>query len=169
MHKVTCKYCQQTFDRDKEPFVQISARRYAHKMCAEDHENNKTQEEKDQEALEAYIMKLLDEPYVNARVRKQIKYFQNEYNYTYSGMLKALIWWYEIKGHSTEQANGGIGILPYIYTQARDYYYHLYLAKIANEDKNFSSFKKRVKEINIESPTVYIKPHRLFKMEDDDD
>ena len=34
-HPVKCFYCKAVFDRDKEPFVQVSAARYAHKYCAE--------------------------------------------------------------------------------------------------------------------------------------
>ena len=33
-HKVKCFFCGVTFDRDKEPFVQIGARRYAHMSCS---------------------------------------------------------------------------------------------------------------------------------------
>lgn len=111
MHQVKCKFCGETFDRDKEPFKQVSARRYAHLKCAQEYEKNKTKEEKDLEALEKYIMQLFDEPYVNARIRKQLKDYQKEYQYTYSGMLKTLMYWYEIKDNSIEKANGGIGIL----------------------------------------------------------
>ena len=50
-------------------------------------------------------------------------------------MLKTLIYWYEIKGNSTEKANGGIGIIPYVYKDASEYYYSIYLAQIANRDK----------------------------------
>ena len=53
-HYVTCVYCGERFNRDKEPTTQVSARRYAHKECAEKHEVNKSQEEKDLEALEKY-------------------------------------------------------------------------------------------------------------------
>ena len=109
-HWVTCVYCKERFDRDKEPTTQISARRYAHKECAEKNQKEKSQEEKDLEQLEAYIMKLFNEPYVNARIRKQIKDYKNQYDYTYSGMLKTLIWFYEIKGNSIDKANGGIGM-----------------------------------------------------------
>ena len=104
-HYVTCVYCGERFNRDKEPTTQVSARRYAHKECAEKHEANKSQEEKDLEALEKYIMHLFDEPYVNARVRKQLKEYKEQYNFTYSGILKTLIYWYEIKGNSTEDAH----------------------------------------------------------------
>ena len=34
-HNVKCYYCGKTFNRDKEPFVQVGSRRYAHKLCAE--------------------------------------------------------------------------------------------------------------------------------------
>lgn len=33
-HKVKCFFCGVTFDRDKEPFVQIGTRRYAHMSCS---------------------------------------------------------------------------------------------------------------------------------------
>lgn len=166
-HIVTCVYCKEKFDRDKLPTVQISARRYAHADCAQKHEKEKSQEEKDLETLEKYIMELLNEPYVNARVRKQIKEYRTQYNYTYSGMLKTLIWFYEIKGNSTDKANGGIGIIPFVYKDASEYYYSLYLAKIANQDKNLDDYKPIVKEIEIKSPRAYLKPPRLFKFEED--
>lgn len=165
-HYVTCVYCKQRFDRDKEATVNVSARRYAHKECAEKHEEEKSQEEKDLEALEQYIMKLLDEPYINARVRKQIKDYQSKYNYTYSGMLKSLIWFYEIKGNSTDKANGGIGIVPYIYNDACNYYYSMYLAKLANQSKNIELYKPGVKEIEISSPRATIRQPRLFNLDD---
>ena len=128
-HYVNCIYCKKRVDRDKVSTVQVSARRYAHKECAENYENNKSQEEKDIEALEKYIMKLFNEDYVNARVRKQIKEYREQYQYTYSGMLKTLVYWYEIKGNSTEKANGGIacnpswliaGLIPHIITTNND-------------------------------------------------
>ena len=49
IHKVKCKYCGIVFDRDKEPYEQISERRYAHLKCAIAAKNEKTQAEKDKE------------------------------------------------------------------------------------------------------------------------
>ena len=34
-HPVKCPYCKKTFDRDKEEYIQVAAKRYAHKKCAE--------------------------------------------------------------------------------------------------------------------------------------
>lgn len=161
-HYVTCVYCGERFNRDKEPTTQVSARRYAHKKCAENHEANKSQEEKDLEALEKYIMHLFDESYVNARVRKQLKEYKEQYHFTYSGILKTLIYWYEIKGNSTEKANGGIGIIPYVYNDALKYYYALYLAKLANESKDIEKYKPKEKVIEILPPKVQPKKVRLL-------
>lgn len=167
-HYVTCIYCKERFDRDKVDTYQVSARRYAHIECHKNAEQNKTQEEKDYEALEKYIMNLLEEPYINPRVKKQIKDYKEQYNYSYSGMLKTLIWFYDIKGNSKEKANGGIGIIPYVYKNAYDYYYHLYLAKLVNEEKDIEQYKPITKEISIFSPRVDRKPPKLFDMEDED-
>lgn len=166
MHKVKCKYCGVEFDRDKESFIQISPRRYAHPKCHQEADNNKSQEQKDQEELEKYIMKLFNETYLNARVKKQIKDFKEEYNYTYSGMLKTLIYWYEVKGNSIEKANGGIGIIPYVYKDSMNYYYSLYLAAIANQDKNIEKYKPLIKEFSIESPRTLKKEIHLFNLDD---
>ena len=166
-HPVTCYYCGVKFDRDKEPTVQVSARRYAHKECAEKHNEEKSEEEKDLESLEQYIMKLFDEPFVNARIKKQIKDYQKQYGYTYSGMLKALIWFFEVKGNSTEKANGGIGIIPYVYKDAYNYYYNLYLAQIINQEKDIEQYQTKVREIVIQSPKAPQKKIRLFNLGED--
>ncbi|WP_440972138.1 hypothetical protein, partial [Megamonas funiformis] len=87
------------------------------------------------------------------------------YNYTYSGMLKSLIWFYEIKGNSIEKANGGIGIIPFIYKDALQYYYSLYLAKLSNENKNIEEYKPKIKYIEIAPPSAIRKMKRLFNLD----
>ena len=89
-HMVICKYCNEKFDRDAEPFIEISARRYAHKTCAEKYEATIPQDEKDYQALERYIKELFNEKTLNAKIRKQIKDFRETYGYTYSGIQKTL-------------------------------------------------------------------------------
>jgi hypothetical protein len=168
-HYVICPYCGEKFNRDKEPTTQVSARRYAHKKCAEEHEKNKSQEEKDLEALEKYIKNLFDEEYVNARVRKQLKEYKEQYNFTYSGILKTLIYWYEVKGNSIEKANGGLGIVPYVYQQACQYYYALYLAKLANENKDIQNYHTKVKEVEIPPPQPKLFKIKLFNLGEEED
>ena len=91
-HFVTCKYCGSRFDRDLEPAIEINARRYAHKSCAEKVEATIPQDEKDYNNLENYIKKIFKLKTLSAKIRKQIKDYREDYNYTYSGMLKTLYW-----------------------------------------------------------------------------
>ena len=134
-HNVKCTVCGQTFDRDKIQAVKVSARRYAHYSCKPDGELVPLANPVDEDLLklEAYIEKLLGSNYNHAKVKKQIKDFKKDYDYSYSGMLKTLIWFYDIKGNPKDKANGGIGIIPFVYKDACNYYYSLYLAQIANE------------------------------------
>lgn len=156
-----CFYCNEYFDRNAEEFVAVNNRRYAHKKCHELAQADKTQEEKDYEALINYIKKVFGYSAVSAKVSRQITDYRKNYNFTYSGMLKALIWWFEVKKNSVEAANGGIGILPYIYNDAKTYYYGLYLAQQANKNKQI---RVQVEEVEIAPPQVYVQPPRLFRI-----
>ena len=169
-HMVKCTVCGKQFDRDKIQAVKSGARRYAHYSCLPEGELVPLANPIDEDLvkLESYIENLLGEDYNPARVKKQIKDYKNEYNYTYSGMLKTLIWFYEIKGNSKEKANGGIGIIPFVYKDACNYYYSLYLAQIANESISEESYKPTVREIEISSPEVYRRPQKLFNVEEEE-
>lgn len=164
---VKCPYCEKQFDRNDKniPYVKIG-RRYAHKECVEQHESSITQEERDLNSLYQYIKELLGVDYNFLKIKKQIEEYKKEYNYTYTGMLSSLKWFYEINHHSIEKANGGIGIIPYIYNDARKYYYNIYLAQQKNKD--ISDYKVQTKEITIQSPRMYIAPPKLWFEEDEE-
>lgn len=169
-HMVKCTVCGKSFDRDKIQAVKSGARRYAHYTCLPEGELVPLPNavvDQDLVDLENYIKNLLGDDYNPARVKKQIKDYKNEYNYSYSGMLKALVWFYEVKGNSIEKANGGIGILPFVYQDAYNYYYSLYLAQLVNEEKDVNQYKTKVREIVIKSPSVAEKPIRLFDLGED--
>ena len=169
-HVVKCPYCGKTFDRDKyADFVQVSARRYAHTECHNQRLAQMSQEEKDLMALEEYIKSLLGLDSINARVRKQINDYKNNQNYSYTVILKALTYFYEVKGNSTEKANGGIGIVPYVYQDAYNYYYALWLANQRNEDKDLMAYKPRTIEIKITSPEREPMRKKRFSFLDEDE
>ena len=167
MHIVKCYYCGKSFDRDKEEFVKVNSRRYAHKNCSEEKEQVQSQEDKDKEELENYIMKLFNTNFVDPMIQKQIKQFIEEYNYTYSGIRKALIYFYEVKRGSLEKANGRIGIVPYVYKQAYRYYYALWEAQQKNVNKNIELYVPKVRKITISVPERKIKKRNLFSFLDE--
>lgn len=168
-HIVTCIYCKKKFDRDKLPYQQVSARRYAHLACFQNEEIKKSKEEQDKEKLEKYIMKMFNETYINAKVRKQINMYLDDYNYSYSGILKALIYFFEVKGNPIDKANGGIGIVPWIYNDAYNYYYNLWLANQKNEDKVIEDYIPKDKVIKIPVPERKIRKRKLFSFLDNDE
>lgn len=158
-----CKICGKQFDRNAEQAVIAGPRRYAHQKCLPTGElvpmENPIDPELDK--LNNYIINLLGKDYNAARVKKQIKDFK-EQGMSYSGMLKSLIYFYEVKGNSKEKANGGIGIVPFVYKDAYNYYYDLFMAQQRNENKK--PFIERVREIIIKPPKVE-KPVKLFDLD----
>ena len=44
------------------------------------------------------------------RVKRQIKKYYSELNYSYSAIYKSLVYFFDIKKNNLEKANGGIGM-----------------------------------------------------------
>lgn len=165
-HIVKCSICEKHFDANSEAFVKTSSRRYAHEECYNKKNDSISQDEKDKAELEEYIKQLLSLNAITPKIRKQIKTFTEEYKYTYSGIKKALIYFYEVRGNSVEKANGGIGIVSYVYKQAFDYYYGLWAAQQKNENKNIEEYKPKVIEITITPPKRKKKTRKIFSFLD---
>ena len=171
-HKVKCVKCGCEFDRDKIQAVRIGARRYGHATCYPEITDyvplvQMTEEEKELKNLEEYIKQIYKIDYIDAKIRKQIKDYKEQYNYTYSGIQKTLYWWFELKNNSIEKANDGIGIVPFVYQDACDYFYRLYLAKIANDVAPEVIHKPKIREIEIDSPRADVAPPKLFNFEEE--
>lgn len=170
MHKVICPYCKKQFDRDKIPFAQVGQRRYAHIECAEEAQSKKSQEEKDKDELEKYIKVLFQEDTVNTKITRQIKNFVTKEGYTYKGILRALSYFYGVKNNDISLANGGIGIVPYVYQEAHDYYYSIWLAQQKNVNKNINEYKNdKVWEVTITPPKRQPRRPKIFTFLDEDD
>jgi hypothetical protein len=163
-HPVKCFYCQQTFDRDKEAAILVAERRYAHAKCVTEERQKDIKEQQDLKELENYVKQLFNTSYVSAKIKRQIRDYRQEYHYTYSGIYKTLVWWYEIKKNTIEKANNGIGIVPFVYQDAYEYYKRLYLAQTINELSNIDNYNPEVIEVSIGSPRATSKPVRLFEI-----
>ena len=166
-HYVKCPKCGETFDRDIIQAVKVNGRRYGHAKCYPDNNNFVPLVEKkisEEQKIKNYAKSILKEQYVAARVNKQIKDFLAE-GYTASGILKTLIYWYEIKHNDISKAMGGIGIVPYVYNQALDYYYNLYLAEMANSDKDINEYRPKEILVSIDLP----KKEKEIKLWEDED
>ena len=63
--------------------------------------------------------------------------------------------------------NNGIGIIPYIYEDAKTYYQNLTKAQLANMNKRIEDYVKPAQEITIQSPRAKVRQLKLFKVEVD--
>lgn len=164
-HNVICKICGKQFDRDKIQAVKCGNRRYAHYTCYPEGEKiplpQRTQEESDLIKLKSYINYLYGKKANWALIMTQIKEFQQKDNYTLTGILKTLKYFYEIKHGSVENSNYGIGIVKFCYQDATNYYYNLFLINEKNKEVQSKNLNI-VKEIEIEPPSIK-KKKRLFK------
>ena len=160
-HMVICAICGKKFDRDKIQAVKHSARRYSHAVCEPDNENfvplAENQEDPDLTKLKDYINKLFGKSANWAQINRQLKIYTTENGYSYSGILKSLVYFYDVKANSVDKSNGALGIVPYIYQDAYNYYYDLFLAQSRNETKDFSGLFNKTKEITIKPPERPIK------------
>lgn len=169
---VTCIYCKKTFNKSEENFKLFSNGKYAHQSCFE---VEQVRELTDQEKLERYIMKLFQSDYVYAKIKKQIKDYITNYGYTYSGIHKALVYYYEIKGNIFDEgkAQGGIGIVPYVYQNAYNYYYAIWEAQQKQEhivDANsLAEYLPKTIEIKIPVPKRQEKKRNLFSFLDEEE
>ena len=162
-HIVKCAICQKTFDRDKIQAVKHGARRYSHYECEPTGEKVPLiKKDEDLQKLLEYINILFKGQQNQAKVNQSIKKFHNEFGYSYSGIQKALYYFYEIKHNSIDKANGGISIVPFVYKDAYNYYYDLFMAQQRNENKK--PFIEKVREIIIKPPKVE-KPVKLFDLD----
>ena len=171
-HLVKCFYCGETFDANTVPFVMVNSRRYAHQSCQEDKLSSETKQEHDKRELENYIKKLFGYSTIPPRVMKQIQTYTHdvEHNYTYSGIYKTLKYFFEVRGNSLEKANGGIGIVPYVYNEAYTYWRALWEAQQKNEDIDIEEFILPTKEIHILPPQRQPMKHKrkLFTFLDEE-
>lgn len=161
---VKCVHCGKQFDRELIPCVK-KGRRYAHLEC----ENKISRGEKventdsraDQIDFHDFINDLFNKKCNWPLIQQQERKYLQE-GMTYSGMKKTLYWWYHIQGHSTSQSNGSIGIIPYAYKQAEQYYYKLYTVNESNKDKEKTEIKTI--EVKVKEPQVVLRQTKFFNI-----
>lgn len=167
-HIVTCRFCKKKFDTNTTDYIMPKERFYYHTECYKEEQDSKTKEEKDVEEFYNCMKEIFGE-YNYVVTKKLANKYISENGYTYSGMTKALRWYYQIQNNPIEKANGTIGLLPYFYNDAKNYYHKIYLAELANKEKNLKEYIPKEKVIEIMNPQIYIKPLKLFFSEEDNE
>lgn len=140
--KVKCPECG-TFN-DKENTVCHNSRYYC-KVCYE----NKIRESQDYKELIAYICELhqIDAP--TGLMLKQIKDFKEQFNYTYRGIKSTLHYFYEILQGNDVGNSIGIGIVPFVYEEAKKFYIDKKAVKESMSNCDIRKIQENRRIINI--------------------
>lgn len=181
-HLVKCVKCNQVFDANIIQAVKVNARRYAHQTCCPDGElvplpppptpkepkvKKEEKEKTELTLLKDTIQEIFGDKTNWATCMKQIKNFTAPpYDYSLSGIRKCLIYFYQIKNNPIEKANGTIAIVPYVYKDAYNYFYELFLLE---QNAQQLEVKEEVEKEIIISPPKPKKRLKLFKLWSDDD
>ena len=105
------------------------------------------EESKQKRSLISYIEELFGEK-ANAKTYTQIKNLMRDYPYfTYVGLEQSIRFFYEIKENPI--TNQGLGIVPYVYDQAQEYFKNLgevqsHNASISNVNELYAQKKVRI-------------------------
>lgn len=166
-HKVKCYYCGEIFDTNKEEYVMPNSRRYAHKKCAEDENSEQKKIIDARDKLYEYVAKLLNLDFVGPKNILLIEQYIKKYNYSYGGMLKTLIYCYEIKNKNMDKEKC-MAMIPYCYEDARKYYHDLRLIQQNNASKNIKDYIGKEKEIVIPIPKVEKPKRKIFMFLDEE-
>ena len=174
VHMVKCLFCGKQFDAKEEEkdivWYKPRSNRYAHIECGKQKDAEKTQEEKDYDKLYHYVKDNQKENFDYIRFKKVVDAWKKDYNFTYNGMYYSLIYFYEVKNNSKiKLQEGSIGIIPFVYNDAKNYYYNIYVASQRAGTGDYNANKREV--IEIDPPVARVNPPKLFDldMEDEDE
>ena len=110
---VLCQYCKSQSNKvDKENAVRIDNKNF-HSNCAKLY--------LDKKELQETICRIFNLKAPGPKNNAYISKFHNE-GMTFKGMTHTLVYFYDIKKNSIEKSNDGIGIIPYVYDEARKFY-----------------------------------------------
>lgn len=144
-----CYYCGKEFDITKEDFCMATVNRYAHLTCFN---KNHTPDDEYIPKIYKFLKEEVLISYDYTQCERQRKNFITKFGYTNEGILNALKYFYKVKKQSPEKSGNRIGIVPYIYSEAQEYYNNLKkkqkeIAKVVE-----TQLKQKPKIINVYLP-----------------
>lgn len=139
-----CKWCNEWVDKSLNDHTKTNVG-YYHNPCYQQFELNKQHLKE----LHDYISKVYNVEFPTGWMLKQIKEYKTKRNYTYKGMELTLRFIYEVENkYLREASDSGLGLIPYFYEKAKQYYINLY--SVTQSATNI--------EIDNTSEIIYLKP-----------
>lgn len=117
-------------------------------------------ESQDYKDLIAYICELYGIDAPTGWILKQIKDFKDQFHYTYKGMKTTLNFFYEIQeGHDAADSMG-IGIIPFVYDEAKKFYIDKKAVKDSMTGLNLGNIVSNKKTINIKRSNANVNAYK---------
>lgn len=148
-----CPGCKKPVEKTEENKIKgkNNYTRYWHPTCwkkAQKEKERKIAEEMGRKAIFNYLVEIGLPPNY-AFWGRQRNDFINKYGYNDSGILMALKYWFGERKNSISRANGGMGIVPYIYDEAQNYYRNIILKKKKLSEQAIKQQKEKNKIVKI--------------------
>ncbi len=118
-------YCKKCYDKKMEEIAQKEAektRKAAEKAEREAKKAEKAASSEDYKVLISYVCELYQIDAPTPIILKQIKEYKDQYGFTYKGMKSTLNYFYEIREGNDPANSMGVGIIPYVYDEAKQFY-----------------------------------------------
>ena len=122
-----CRVCKKCFDTDilsPDEWIMPSKNFYYHTKCYQDWKDTTTNKADDDWSMLIYdfLARDLKVSYNYHMCEAQRQKFVKENKCTNKGIYFTLKYFYEVKHNSWDKGNGGIGIVPYVYKEATEYW-----------------------------------------------
>ena len=150
---VKCPVCG-TFN-EKENAIYHNSKYYC-KVCYE----NKQNESNDYKELISYICELYGIDVPTGWMLKQIKDFKEQFNYTYKGIRSTLHYFFEIQDGNDVADSIGIGIVPFVYDEAKKFYIDKKAIRDSVIGMNLEEMESNKKIINIKRSTCELDKYK---------
>lgn len=113
-------------------------------------------EKEDFERLKDTIRDIFGNSVDWSRTIIQIKSLKEKRGYSYSGMMRSLIYYYQKLGNEPQRTYGSaVSIVPYVYEKAYNYYYNIWLLQQRNKQENLeykANPTQEIRNITIKEP-----------------
>ena len=149
-HIIHCRVCKQEFDTEKEEYVLVGKQSYYHKKCYDDWVSTINNPRKSgdadfyKEAVIDYLYRDVKMSIDFVKLNKQWDSFiKPERKMTPKGIFFAVKYHFEVQKGNVEKSLGGIGIVPHIYNDSKEYWSNLEARKEGTIEAIIAQIKER--------------------------
>ena len=119
----SCRECHVEIDKEKDDWIMPSKNYYYHRTCYETWKARMPETDDDWvPRIYDFLARDLKVSYNYFMCEQQRKKFGKDYKINNKGIYFTLKYFYEIKGNAWEKGHGGLGIVPYVFEDAKAYW-----------------------------------------------